>query len=553
LSHLSRALALLALVAAAPARPAPPAASPPASAAAIADYLRARLAEGAGDHDGALEALRRALVHDPLSPQLHITYGEALGRAGDLQAAEAEARRALELAPSGPAAADAHLALGRTLALTHRAAEASRELEQAARIEGALARAAAPEARELDPEPWRELARLRLDGGDEAGAAQACAELAALDPQEGAATYRDLAGRRLDARDPEGARRLLERAMKLAPGDPETLKLLARVEESRGHEAEARAAWERALAADPDDPDALFAAGQLALKKGDLGAARGWLRQLLLVAPDEAEVRARVAALWLEARQAADALDAVGGGEDPRLAFLRGLALQQLRRWGEAASAFAEVPATAADLYPSARAALGYALGRAGRPAEAVRALKRGLAAQPQDPTMLYALGEAYDRAGQRDAALAQMRAVLAVKADHAEALNFLGYAYAERGERLDEAQRYIERALAVEPENGYYLDSLGWVLFKKGDYPRAVSALEKADRLAGPEATILDHLGDAYRRARRPADAARAWQRALTAPDPDDERTQATRRAGLQRKLRELGPGEARTVQSRR
>ncbi|GEJ55506.1 tetratricopeptide repeat protein [Anaeromyxobacter diazotrophicus] len=553
MSHLLRALPLLALAAAAPARAAP--APQRASAPAIADYVRARLAEASGDHAAALEALRRALLHDPQSAQLHLSYAETLARTGDLAAAEAEARRALELAPSGPAAADGHLTLGRVLAQARRSAEAVRELSEAAQLEGARARAEPAAERELDPEPWRELSRQRVRMGDEAGAALACEELAALDPGEGAQAYRELAGRLADARELEGARRELDRALKLGPGDPETLKLLARVEEARGHDAEARSAWERAIAADPDDPDALLAAGQLALRKGDLPAARGWLRQLLRSAPGEAEARARVAALWLEARQPADALEAATGGDDPRLALLRGLALQQLRRWGEAATAFAEVPHGAGELYASARAALGYVLARAGRPAEALRAVKRGLASQPDDPGLRYALGEAYDRAGQRDAALAQMREVLKVKPDHAEALNFLGYAWAERGERLDEAQAYVERALKVEPDNGFFLDSLGWVLFKKGDLPRAVAALEKADRLVGPEPTILDHLGDAYQRSQRPADAARAWKRALAAPDPggDDEKVLATRRAAVERKLRELGPSGARAVQTRR
>jgi len=256
-----------------------------------------------------------------------------------------------------------------------------------------------------------------------------------------------------------------------------------------------------------------------------------------------------VATIWLEAKQPAEVLE-VARGEDPRLAYLRGLALQQLKRWSEAAAAFGEVPVSSGELYASARASLAFALSRAGKPAEAVKAVKRGLSAQPGDPTLLYALGEAYDRAGQREAALAQMRAVLAVKADHAEALNFLGYALAEQGERLDEAQAFIERALRVDPQNGYYLDSLGWVLFKRGDVSRALQALERADRLAGPEATILEHLGDVYRRAARPADAAGAYRRALTAPDPDadEERTHANHRAAVERKLRELG-----SIQSRR
>jgi tetratricopeptide (TPR) repeat protein len=531
--------------------------APRASGPALADYLRARLADASGDRAGALEALRHALVHDPSSPQLRMSYAEALARSGELGEAEAEARRALLLAPHGPAGADARLALGRILAQAHHLPEAAAELSEAARIEGELARSGPPESRdsrELDPEPWRELARVRLEGGNEAGAATACEELAAIDPAEGAAGLRELAAKLLDARQEAAAEKRLRRAVELAPSEPEGWKLLARLDEARGHDAEARTSWERALANDPDDPETLLAAGQLALRTGDLTAARAWLRQAVRATGDEATARARVAALWLEAKQPAEALEAARG-EDPRLSYLRGLALQQLKRWSDAAAAFNEVPVASGELYASARASLAFALSRAGKPAEAVKAVKRGLSAQPGDPTLLYALGEAYDRAGQREAALAQMRAVLAVKADHAEALNFLGYALAERGERLEEAQAFVERALRVDPQNGYYLDSLGWVLFKRGDVPRALQALERAERLAGPEATILEHLGDVYRRAARPADAAGAYRRALTAPDPDadDDRAHGKHRAALERKLRELGPGEARSIQSRR
>jgi len=65
-----------------------------ASGPALADYLRARLAEANGDRAGALEALRHALVHDPTSPQLRMSFAEALARSGDLVEAEAEAHRA---------------------------------------------------------------------------------------------------------------------------------------------------------------------------------------------------------------------------------------------------------------------------------------------------------------------------------------------------------------------------------------------------------------------------------------------------------------------------
>jgi Flp pilus assembly protein TadD len=97
-----------------------------------------------------------------------------------------------------------------------------------------------------------------------------------------------------------------------------------------------------------------------------------------------------------------------------------------------------------------------------------------------------------------------------------------------------------------LDPDNGSYLDSLGWILFQRGDVPAAVSTLERAEALAGPEPTILEHLGDAYRRAGRDADAAAAWRRAVHALDEGAEPDLPGQRAGIEKKLRDL-PGEVR------
>ena len=525
-----------------------------ASAGAIERYLSARLSESAGDPAAAVEALRVALVNDPGSPQLHVAHAEALARVGRVALAEEEARRAVALAEDGTAAAsDAHLTLGKVLALSGRTQAALEELGTATRIEAGLARGKKDEEDGgFDPEPWRALARVRLEAGDVAGAAAACDGLAELDPAEAATGLRELAGKLLDAKDPEASSKVLQRSVELAPAEVEGWKLLARVEEGQGRSAQAKSAWERALAAEPDDADALLAAGRLALRDGDLAKGRAHLSKLIAVSPDEVTARVRVAAAWLDAKQPADALEAAGGGDDTRLLYLRGVALEQLSRWGEAADAFAEVEPGKGDLYSSARVGLTLALVRAGRPAEAVTAAREGLEEHPADPALLFALGQAYDRAGQRDAALAQMRSVLTVNADHAEALNYLGYSYAERGERLDEAQELLERALKLEPENGYYLDSLGWVFFKRGDLERAAKALEQADALVGPEPTILEHLGDCYRAARRLGDAAAAYRRALDASakgsaDAEAARAEMTSRASLERKLRDLRRHEVR------
>jgi Flp pilus assembly protein TadD len=141
------------------------------------------------------------------------------------------------------------------------------------------------------------------------------------------------------------------------------------------------------------------------------------------------------------------------------------------------------------------------------------------------------------------DLAVAQMRALLIVNPDHAEAMNFVGYAWAERGERLEEAERLVRRALELKPRSGHILDSLGWVLFQRGDSRHAVELLEQADSLSGPDPTILEHLGDAYRANARPVDAAQAYRRALATPGEDElPAERGKRRASLEKKLRELG-----------
>ena len=74
-----------------------------------------------------------------------------------------------------------------------------------------------------------------------------------------------------------------------------------------------------------------------------------------------------------------------------------------------------------------------------------------------------------------------------------------------------------IRKALRAEPENGAYLDSLGWVLFKLGKLEDAVAPLEKATKMnMGSDATVWDHLGDVLLKLMRTEKAIEAWQTAI-------------------------------------
>lgn len=80
----------------------------------------------------------------------------------------------------------------------------------------------------------------------------------------------------------------------------------------------------------------------------------------------------------------------------------------------------------------------------------------------------------------------------------HADALNFLAYSYAESDSELERARELIERALAIKPNDGFYLDTLGWILFKQKKFHDAVDILTRAAEASGNDPEILEHLGDA-------------------------------------------------------
>jgi tetratricopeptide (TPR) repeat protein len=125
---------------------------------------------------------------------------------------------------------------------------------------------------------------------------------------------------------------------------------------------------------------------------------------------------------------------------------------------------------------------------------------------------------------GQMDDAEEWLEQVLDEFPEDIGAMNDLGYLWADRGKSLGRSLRMIEKAVAAEPDNGAYRDSLGWVLYRLGKYGEAVLELRKAVSTEEPDPVILDHLGDALLRTGDSAGAVDSWQQAAalleTAPD---------------------------------
>ncbi len=158
---------------------------------------------------------------------------------------------------------------------------------------------------------------------------------------------------------------------------------------------------------------------------------------------------------------------------------------------------------------------------RAKRYTEASDALAKAeqLSSKPDERAYVSFLrGDLLQRQKMYDQAEAEFKKVLAAGAPSdpqtAATLNFLGYMNVDRGVKLEESLGFIKQAVALDPGNGAYLDSLGWAYFKLGKYDQAEENLTKAESHMSTDPTVQEHLGDLYQKTGRLKLAASHWER---------------------------------------
>lgn len=259
--------------------------------------------------------------------------------------------------------------------------------------------------------------------------------------------------------------------------------------------------------------------------------------------------------------------------------------LERLERYDLAIEAFKKVPRDHPS-YHLAELGRSDVLRRAEKPDAAIEVLEQLAQAYPDLPTVHVAVGDlyreqedfaaavtAYDRAlalfEARDndqwfvhyaraisherldnwpEAEADFRRALELNPDHPQVLNYLGYSMVEKHINLDEALGMIERAVAAQPESGYIVDSLGWVLYRLGRYDEAIVHMERAAELMPTDPVVNDHLGDVLWAVGRHAEARFQWRRALSlnmsepSSDLDPERVRRKLEVGLDQVLKDEG-----------
>ncbi len=566
------------------------------SPASYAHFLLARRYHHAGDHRAAVNELRLALATDEGNPYLLTQLGEEYARLGELAKAEAELRRAVEVSPRYY---PAHVLLGRVLLQAGKHSRAKMHLRRAVMLKPRETEAylilaqlhmeqrqpdeAVKVVEELsaalpgETAGYRRLGLVLAERGDKSRAQKLLERSIERDPGDvevalALARLYEGGGRSVEAEE------ILASALERDPDDREVLLSAGRIALKLGSATRARAYFDRLLSL-TDDPELTVRVAFAFLASRETSTAAEVLDMARKGRPTEPRISyyaglvhermrqyAAAAAAYAEVPESSELFDEVRArragclsraGQHPQA-----LALYEAAIAGNAEDASLQVqyaralersgaPDRALTLLKGALArspspelydALASTLHRQGRGAEGLALLREAVSRRPRDEALLYVLGATYELQGQSDKALAQMKAVLALNSDNAAAMNFIGYLLAQKRRDLPEAERLVLRALALRPDTGAFLDSLGWVYFQRGEYQRAVEALERATQLEPDEPVILEHLGDAYREVSRSADAASAWRRALEvltldpeAADPPQQRVQ------LERKLKML------------
>ncbi|MEG6508786.1 tetratricopeptide repeat protein [Methyloligella sp. 2.7D] len=135
---------------------------------------------------------------------------------------------------------------------------------------------------------------------------------------------------------------------------------------------------------------------------------------------------------------------------------------------------------------------------------------------KPENWTLYYSRGVCYERLKNWSKAEADLKQALELAPDESLILNYLGYTWVDHGTNLKQAMSYIRKAVKLKPEDGYYVDSLGWAYYRIGNLDAAVKHLERAVELQPDDPTINDHLGDVYWKVGRKLEAKYQWRQAI-------------------------------------
>ncbi|MGA8007077.1 MAG: tetratricopeptide repeat protein [Burkholderiales bacterium] len=336
----------------------------------------------------------------------------------------------------------------------------------------------------------------------------------------------------LQKKSPAEAAERLARYLDKYPEQNDVRMTYARLLVSEKRYAQARQQFEKLLAANPDNTEDIYAVGLLALQLKDYATAEASMKRLLALDyrdPDgaryilgqieEAQKRLPQAIAWYEQIQSGDHF------LPSRLRAAQAMASEGKL---DAARAYLHaVKVTSKQDAVQLVIAEAQLLRDSGDPGGAFALLGRALEKDPDQPELLYDQALTAEKLGRYDVLEQSLRKVIKLQPDHAHAYNALGYSLADRNLRLPEARKLIEKALQLRPDDGFIIDSMGWVLYRQGDLAAAETYLRRAygDQ---HDAEIGAHLGEVLWVEGKRDEARRIWDEALK-DHPENETLRKT------------------------
>ena len=290
---------------------------------------------------------------------------------------------------------------------------------------------------------------------------------------------------------------------------------------------EARQIFNQMLQGFPDNPDVVYPVALLALQQNDLAVAEAQFKHLLTLSiPDKSLAYYYLAQIAEEKGKTDEAIDLyakVESGDQLVQARMRGAQLLAGQgKLDEARKLLSEANAVSAEQSLQLAIAEAALLRKAKQPQAAFDLLDALLEKQPDNPELLYETALLAERLDQMEIMERRLRRLIELQPENGQAYNALGYSFADRGIQLTEARELIEKAQALMPNDTFILDSLGWVLYRQGDLPGGLAALERAYGMRDdPE--IAAHLGEVLWSMNR-KDEAQKLLRAAQKKHPDNE-----------------------------
>ena len=471
----------------------------------------AEIAHFSRQNDVALEAVRVWLAADPKSPQACSMLVGVLAQSGHFDELPAQVAKLLEL--DADKKGDVLLRVGRLLLRhpDHAAVAATIDKITVPYLN-------VPEARLLR-------AQVGLTAGDMARAlSEADAALILRPDWEQVLLFKAQLQQR---DDPEKALETMRQYLSKYPRARDVRLQYARSLVGEKRYEDARREFQRLLVDFPDNKEVLFAVGALSYQLKDYDLAQTSFGKLA----DGDYAEAGTVRLYLgqiaENQKRYDEAIAWYRSVPPGSQYIAAQVrhAQVLQQQGKLDAARAHLQhATAANPRDRAQLVLAEAqiLRDAGRNKEALAVLDQGLAAQPNQPDMLYDAALLAEKLGRSDLLETNLRKLIRIKPDHAHAYNALGYSLADRSERLDEAESLVAKALELSPDDPFIMDSMGWVLYRKGDLKGAIDYLNRAYRLR-PDPEIAAHLGEVQWMIGEHDTATKTWREAAKA-NPENE-----------------------------